>query len=730
MEDFREISELMGCGLLVFDEEMKVSHASSRAGEIFGSPPDTLLRKPLSEIDAMLRDPQGLVLPEANRVLSQSASRKERLLNRSLCLIRSDGAAIAISLNAAPLRDENGRAQGLVVDFTERNRGEEERLHKFIGAMDEIAFEFDAEGRYLNIWTEDEDLLKRPRRDLLGRKFDEVIPRDLAEKVHSIFRWIQKTGQPETLEYSLEVLGGTRWFLGRIALIPSPEGGQPTFSFLARDITRQKMLEHSLRDSERRFRGLFEKAAIGIALVGLDGWCLEANQYLRDMLGYSLEELRSNPLAMYSQPGDYLLDLGQFELLARGEIDSYSLEKRFIHKDGHQVWGHLTVALERNHLGTPLYGIAILKDITQTKRVEEEKEHLLGELEAIFNSAADGIIFNDEKGHILRMNKAAEEITGYTEKEKKLSFSERYQGWGPRQPDGTVLPLAKSGIDGLFHGKTVKRKVMQFHRPDGKQIWISFSTAPIFDASGRQYGAVSTITDISEVRDLQDRLEDYLHMVAHDLRIPLNVISGHTQILREVLQETPLWERSQMSTEAILNSINQMEQMMEELVEIGQLESGQVILHQDLICLQDFMKDFLHQQISEGYRRVRVKFPEALPSVRFGVHHLERCLGNLIGNALKYSALGTPVEVEASRKNGQVCLVIQDYGKGIAPEELPHIFKRFYRTSSAKGKTGGTGLGLFITKNFIESYGGSIQVQSELGRGTRVTICLPAAACP
>jgi signal transduction histidine kinase len=214
-------------------------------------------------------------------------------------------------------------------------------------------------------------------------------------------------------------------------------------------------------------------------------------------------------------------------------------------------------------------------------------------------------------------------------------------------------------------------------------------------------------------------------MVAHDLRIPLNVISGDTQILREVLQEASLWERSQMSTEAILNSTGQMEQMMEDLVEIWRLESGHVILHQDLICLQDFMRDFLRQQVSEGFRRVRVKIAEDLPSVRFGVHHLERCLGNLIGNAFKYSPPGPPIEVEASRENGQVCLVFQDHGKGIAPEELPHIFKRFYRTSSAKGKTSGTGMGLFITKNLIESYGGSIKVQSEPGRGTRGTICLP-----
>jgi PAS domain S-box-containing protein len=722
MEEIASFSELLGCGLLLFDEEMKVCHANAAAGEILDIPPEVLCALPLDALDAMFMDLQGKPVHEERRPLRQAVSREKRVLGAELTLARKNASHIRISLNATPLFDNDGRPRGLVADFTRCCRSEE-RLHQFIGAMDEIVFELDAQGRYINIWTENEELLKAPGRELFGRRFEEFIPKELAHIAYDVFRQVRATGSPTTFEYPLEVLGGARWFLARVALVPPSGDGEPTFSFLARDITEQKQLEQNLRKSERRFRGLFENAAAGIALVDLEGRCLETNQCLRDMLGYSAEELLREPFSAYSHSEDLPLDLEQFERMVRGEIESYRMEKRLIRKDRSEIWAHLTASLQRDEQGSPLYCIGIVVNITRRKLIEAERELLLGELEAIFASAGDGIIFYDEKGNILRLNEAAKEILGYSNDQIKSSLDERYRQWAPKRPDGTVLPLEESALHRVFQGEPTKGTTAQFRRLDGKQVWISFSASPVLDSSGRQIGAVSTLSDITAERELQERLEDYLHMMAHDLRSPLTVISGYAEILEEMLGDTH--REALAGTQAIVNAADHMNSMMEDLIEAGRLESGQAALNHDVIDLHDFIADFLRRQISKDYQRVRTEIPQDLPPARIGKNHLERIMVNLIGNALKYSTPDQPVEIRSAREEGKVCLSVKDYGQGIAPEDLPRIFERFYRTPSARSKTSGTGMGLYITKKLLESYGGTIRVESEVGHGSTFTLCIP-----
>lgn len=725
MEGIALVSELLGCGLLLFDEGMRVCHANARAGEILEILPESLSGMSLQGVDELFMDLQGKQLSAEDSPLHRTLSQKKRLVEAEFTLARKHAPPLRVSLNTSLLFHDDGRIKGLLLDFT-RCCLSEERLHQFIGATDEIVFEFDAEGRYLNVWSETEELLMAPGSELIGRQVEEILPKDLAATIYSAFRQVRASGKPQVFEYSLHVGGGLHWFMARIALVP-PLQGEPTFSFLARDITEQKQLGQAVRKSERRFRGLFDNAAVGIALVAPDGRCLEANQCLCDMLGYSEEELRQIPFAAYSHPEDIDADLEQFDRLLRGEIKIYSMEKRLFCKDGKEIWVHLTISPQWDEEGSPLYTIGIAENITRRKHIEAEKEHLLGELEAIFVSAGDGIIFYDEKGTILRLNNAAKEILGYTDDLVQASLAERYQQWARILADGTTLPLEESVIYRVFQGEAVKGAIGQVRRPDGEKIWISFSASPVFDVSGCQTGAVSILTDVTRLQALKDRLEDYLHMLAHDLRTPLTVISGYAEVLGEMLRASP--ERVLVeSARAIINAADHMHAMMEDLAELGRLESGQTALHYDVIHLHEFIADFLNRQRSHDAQRIRAAVPPDLPPVRIGKNHLERIVENLVSNALKYSAPDKDVEIRAGREEGLVRLAVTDYGQGIAPDDLALIFERFYRTTSARSSAKGTGMGLYIAKRLLESYDGSIRVESTVDQGSTFTICIPEAA--
>ena len=163
-----------------------------------------------------------------------------------------------------------------------------------------------------------------------------------------------------------------------------------------------------LRDSEVRFRGTFENAAVGIAHVGVDGSWLRVNKRLCEIVGYSREELLRKTRQAITHPDDLKAELDQFDPLMRGEIGTYSIEKRYVHKDGHIVWINLTTALQRDEGGQPLYCISIIEDISARKRAEQTVSESETRMRALLDASEDEILLVSTEGRVLAINEAAE----------------------------------------------------------------------------------------------------------------------------------------------------------------------------------------------------------------------------------------------------------------------------------------------------------------------------------
>src|ERR671916_1572323 len=143
------------------------------------------------------------------------------------------------------------------------------------------------------------------------------------------------------------------------------------------DITERRRIEEILRESEERFRATFEHAAVGAAQVGIDGRWLRVNRRLCEIVGYTHEEMLGMTFADITHPEDLEADLEQTRAMLRGESQTYTMEKRYVRKDGHTVWVNLTVSLVREASGEPRYFIAVVEDISARKRIEEERDLLL-----------------------------------------------------------------------------------------------------------------------------------------------------------------------------------------------------------------------------------------------------------------------------------------------------------------------------------------------------------------
>jgi len=183
----------------------------------------------------------------------------------------------------------------------------------------------------------------------------------------------------------------------------------------------------------------------------------------------------------------------------------------------------------------------------------------------------------------------------------------------------------------------------------------------------------------------------------------------------------------QQSLEAIDRSVKRMDVMLQDLVDVTRLESGQFLLKCEAVNLPRYLDDLLQQvRMVLEITRIQVDIPDDLPSVSADYARLERILVNLLSNALKYSNPDTPVRVQAKLQDNAVVIAVTDQGRGIPPKVIPHLFERFYRIPSER-KAEGIGLGLYITRVLVEAHGGQIRVESTVDKGSIFSFTLPVA---
>jgi len=554
------------------------------------------------------------------------------------------------------------RFTGVIKDITEQKTAEErlvrseKRLQQFIGAMDEIVFEFDSEGRYLNAWSENEDLLKLPRQELLGRQVEEIVPKEMAEKIFETFKQMRITGRPVTFEYPLEVIGGRRWFLARVAMVEPVEDGEPTFSFLARDITERKELEKRLQESERKFHGIFDNSFQFFALLNTSGNLKEVNRTACAFLGVEKSGVLGKPYwetPWWTHSPDLQKKLRQaIENAAQGECVRF--ESTHIDSDDKEHVIDFTLK-PFGETSSPELLIAEGRDITDRKRAEEDLRLAHRQLQNIVEFSPDPTFVIDAEKKVIAWNRAMEEMTGVRKEEilGQGDYAYALPFYGERRPvliDMVDCPISvikdryeKSGIEDRV--RYVETYIPSIYGGKGAYVWATASA--LCDQDGNLVAAIESVRDVSDRKQAENALKEanreldaFVHTVSHDLRTPLTPIIGYTQILRTIYGE-----RLDEQGHEILSEIEQCAEGMLSLLEnlLTLAKAGKLKRTFDPVgaesVVQEVVKN-LKSSISETGLEIKI---EDLPSIHIHKTLLIQIFSNLIGNAIQYAgSQGSP----------------------------------------------------------------------------------------
>jgi len=533
--------------------------------------------------------------------------------------------------------------------------------------------------------------------------------------------------------------GSVHWLLAKGQVFVDEAGRPVRMAGATLDITERKRTDEALRESEERFRRVFEEGPIGVALVDRDFRFLKVNRALCQMVGYPEESLLQMSFPEITHPDDLAPNLGLTGRLFRGELPLYKLQKRYIKKDGEIIWINLTAALIHDQAGQPLYGMAMIEDITDVKHFEQERalHKALRESEEkyhrIVETMAEGVWILDQDGRTTFVNRQMAAMLGYQVDEMIGRHVLDFKDEESRPVTLEKLERTRQGIREQFD--------CSFHAKDGTRLTTLISTCPLWDGDGRYSGVLSIVTDITERSRLEERLHQARKMeaigrlaggIAHDFNNLLTVINGYNDLL---LRRMGPGDAIRADLLEIRSAGEQAQELTSRMLAFsrGQVRATEVLSLRSVI---EDVENMLRRMIGEDIR-LMTTFDPGLGYIRADRTEIVQVLINLAANArdampmggsLSFSLSNAEVDERFARNHlgtssgPYVLLTVTDTGIGMDVETQRHLFEPFFTTKQT-GK--GTGLGLATVYGVVSQCGGWIQVNSRPRGGTTFEIYLP-----
>ena len=341
---------------------------------------------------------------------------------------------------------------------------------------------------------------------------------------------------------------------------------------------------------------------------------------------------------------------------------------------------------------------------------------------ALLDSLGDGILILSADNRIERCNPAMAGLLGIKAEEVIGLKHDDVVCWA-RPPQGMTLEAAEA--DGWPLSPHAHLYVEgDLNCKSSRPVPVGVTYTPLISPDGGLINIISTVRDISKFRQADEIKSTFISIISHELKTPVALIKGYVSTLR---REDAEWDLAvvQDSLQVIEEEADRLAGLIENLLDASRLQAGGMALKHSDLNLPDLAQRVAERmQTQTQGQTISTQFPENFPVVLADENRIQQVLTNLVGNAIKYAPEGE-IRISGEIRSESVIVCVSDHGPGIAPEDIPHVFDRFYRAPDMARHTKGAGLGLYLSRAIIEAHNGTIWVDTAPGQGTRIYFSLP-----
>ena len=673
-------------------------------------------------------------------------------------VLRIDGGEGWARSRAVPLLDADGQIVewfGTASDVTLERRAQQalaesqERYRDLFNSMDEgyciIEMIFDdadkaVDWRFLEVNPAFAKLTGID--DAVGRRMRDIAPEHEAHWFETYGR-VALTGEAVRFVNDAKSLQN-RWFDLYAVKVGPPHSRKVAVLFT--NITERRQAEAALRASEEQFRATFENAAVGIVHVGLDHRWLRVNPAACRLVGYTADELTAMTFTELTHPDDVAGNLDLLNRLLAGEIPSYTVEKRFIHKSGRHVWVTATAALLRDAEGRPQYVIGALEDMSEKKATLAQLELQRRFVERLTHGMPNTLhVYSRAEQRNVWVNRHLGDTLGYAEQD----IAQMGRGFMQQVLHPQDTAAMDAHLDRVFAAADSEVLDVEYRVCDrsGQWRWLRQSDT-VFrrDAQGRAVELVGTATDVTVRKRIEAELtralavaedanrakSDFLSNMSHELRSPLNAMLGFSQLLQ--IGTPPPTPLQAQSVHEILKAGWYLLGLIDEILDLALIESGRQAFVLESVPLAEVLDDCHAMVEGEAAQHgIQLRFAPIDGDLVVSVDRtrVKQVLINLLSNAIKYNRpRGTVTVGVAQGEHGDLRISVEDSGGGLSPEQVARLFQPFERLGQQAGVIPGTGIGLALSKRLVELMGGRIGVHSTVGQGSVFWIELETKGAP
>ena len=573
--------------------------------------------------------------------------------------------------------------------------------------------------------------------DILGF----IYPED-REKVQSLFEGIEKEysrhGGKKAYSQELRLkrpYQGMGWFLLRARM---EEGGDPRIFITMQDITELRLMEKTLRESEKKYRGIFETLQDVYFRCSYGGFILEISPSMQKLGGYNPEELVGLGMDVFFQdPQERKVLVSR--LFQDGSVSDFELVLKTRHGEIRHV--SLNCHLVRDSAGAVQAYEGMIRDVTERKK-QEEQRRILSE---VIHQSPLSIAVCSSEGEVLYVNTFFERKTGLSPEDVQGKSLYTYFREHDLLDDEKVDRVAEMLRSGTYWSGEMRRHAF------GEEAVDHVRLLPLRDPSGKELLGIAFMgEDVTEQKHMEQALVEareaaesasgsksmFLANMSHEIRTPMNAILGYSQLLQREKGFSP---KQKEFLDIIGRSGEYLLALINDILEMSKIEAGRITLHPEPGSLRMLFQDLERMFRIRGEEKglaLSFNMREDVPEWILGDHDkIRQVLVNLLSNALKFTQTGgITVRLFRREEPGEdsgisLLAEVEDTGCGIAPEELEKVFSSFEQTSSGIRHGGGTGLGMAISRRYAQLMGGDVTVESQEGRGSLFRFfftCFPA----